>query len=109
MVSFKPEVRVAYFHRGLGDVLEYVSVWSLRTRIDVEVNSINDSTHGDGSLHAYDLALDLDTAGDRAEDLKRLFVWLARYLPDEYDVVLEADHIHVELDRRRKPAPSPIV
>lgn len=107
MLRFKPEVRVAYFHHLLAMALEYACVWSLRTGIDVDVNSVNDSVHGATSLHAYDLAIDFDTSGDKPADLVKLHAWLARYLPDEFDVILEGDHVHVEIDRRRKAPHAP--
>ena len=74
MIRFKPEVRIGFLDRRLADVLAAACQWSARTRIDVEVNSINDgpSVHMATSLHAYDLAIDLDTVGERnLEELDR--------------------------------------
>lgn len=102
MLRFKAEVRIGYFDERAGLVLHYASVWSLRTAIDVEINSANDSAHGAGSLHPLDLGWDLDTAGDKAEDLAKLARFLAAHLPAGYDVVRESDHVHVEFDMRRK-------
>lgn len=102
MLRFKPEVRIGYFDERAGAVLHYASVWSLRERIDIEVNSAADSTHGSTSLHPLDLAWDLDTAGDRPEDIAKLARFLKAYLPTDYDVVLEVDHVHVEFDTHRK-------
>src|SRR5688572_29062227 len=107
MLRFKPECRIAWFHSKLGVILEYASAFSLRTGIDVEINSMNDSRHGAASLHPYDLAVDLDTVGDKPTDLVKLNAWLARYLPDGYDVVLEGDHVHVEIDYRRRAPHHP--
>lgn len=104
MLRFEPTVRIGYFGRELADILTHASVWSLRTRIDVVVNSANDLTHGDVTLHTFDLALDLDTAGDQPADLAPLAMYLKRWLSSTYDVVLERDHVHVEWDadaRRR--------
>lgn len=102
MLRFKPEVRIGYFDERAGLVLHYASVWSLRTAIDVEVNSANDSTHGASSLHPSDLAWDLDTKGDLGSHLKMLARFLASHLPAGYEVVLESDHVHVEFDMHRK-------
>lgn len=102
MLRFKPEVRIGYFDERAGLVLHYASVWSLRTRIDVDVNSANDSTHGAGSLHPLDLGWDLDTDGDKPADLSSLARFLAAHLPPGYDVIDERDHVHVEYDTRRK-------
>jgi hypothetical protein len=94
-------------------VFEYASAWGLRERTWVDVNSIDDKQHGTTTLHSYSLALNLDTDGDRPADLKSLHGWLARYLPLEYDVVLESDHVHIEYDlisrapNRAKAAAAP--
>lgn len=102
MLRFKPEVRIAYFSERAGLVLHYASVWSLRASVDVEVNSANDSTHGVKSLHPMDLAWDLDTAGDRTDDLLKLARFLNAHLPDHYEVLVEGDHVHVEFDMHRR-------
>lgn len=102
MLRFKPEVRIEFFDDRAGLVLHYASVWSLSTKIDVEVNSGKDSTHTAGSLHPHDLAWDLDTDGDKPEHLPLLARYLANRLPAGYDVVLEVDHVHVEFDTHRK-------
>lgn len=102
MLRFKPEVRIGYFDERAGLVLHYASIFSLRERIDLEVNSANDSTHGASSLHPADLAWDLDTVGDKPEDLVKLARFLAAHLPSDYDVVRESDHVHVEFDTHRK-------
>lgn len=104
MLRFAPGVHVKYFNRRLSDVLEYASAWGILSRIVVDVNSIDDKAHGARSLHQWSLAVDLDTDGDRSADLQRLHGFLARYLPPEYDVVLEQDHVHVEFDAKRRPA-----
>ena len=102
MLRFKPEVRIGYFDERAGLVFQHASVWSLRTGVDVEINSANDSTHGAASLHPRDLAWDLDTAGDKPEDLPRLGRFLADRLPAGFEVVIEGDHVHVEFDMHRK-------
>lgn len=103
MLRFMPGVSVNYFNRRIGDVLELASVWSALRHITVDVNALGDKEHGDNSLHPWGLALDLDTDGDKMEHLEQLNGFLARYLPGEYDVVLEKDHVHVEWDMDRKP------
>jgi hypothetical protein len=100
VVRFKPEVRIGYFDRRLGDVFTAASVWSLEKRVDVEVNSIADGVgvHMPASLHPYGLAIDLDTVGDKPIDLRSLADYLRVWLPAPYDVVYETDHVHVEYD-----------
>lgn len=50
-----------------------------------------------GSFHYMDRAIDLDTEGDVWDDLLRLFMFLRRHLQEPYQVILEKDHIHVEV------------
>lgn len=106
MLRFNPSVHVNYFHRRLSDVFEYASIWSLRAREDVYVTSIDDKVHSAGSLHGDSLAIDLSVAGNAMPQLERLHRFLARYLPPEYDVLLERDHVHVEWDTKRRLAPG---
>lgn len=116
MLRFQPGVQVKYYNSRLTPIFEYASVWGLRERTYVDVNSIDDKIHGATTLHGFSLAVDLDTDGDRPADLKSLHGFLARYLPLEYDVVLEKDHVHVEYDlisrsparaKVQPPAPAP--
>lgn len=111
MLRFKPEVRIGYFQPMLYHILEAATLFALRHRIDVEVNSINDgqAVHRAESLHGFDLAVDLDTVGDRAPDLELLANELRRVLHPQYDVIFEGDHVHVEWDARRGPLRRAVV
>ena len=64
---------------------------------ELVITSAKDGKHGPKSLHYEGLALDL-----RSRDLagRQVFVVmdLKNALGPDYDVVLEADHIHVEYD-----------
>lgn len=105
MLRVKPEVRIGLFTARLGAVLEAASAWSLRSRVDVEVNSVNDGpgVHLATSLHYFDLAVDLDTVGDKLDDVRALAEYLRRWLDPQYDVVFEGTHVHVEWDAHRPP------
>lgn len=107
MLKFKTAVRIRLVTPQLAEMLAAAALWSEQTRIDVEVNSINDgdSIHQRDSLHSYDLAIDLDTVGDNRSELELLWKFLRRVMPPQYDVVWESDHVHVEWDARRGPAP----
>lgn len=108
MLRFKQAVRIRALTPQLTEMLAAAAVWSEQTRIDVEVNSINDgdTIHQHDSLHGYDLAIDLDTVGDKTPDLKLLYRFLRRVMAPQYDVVFENDHIHVEWDSRRGALPA---
>jgi hypothetical protein len=105
MIRFGAGVYCHLFRLEIALVLHHASHWAAISGVIVDVNSLADRQHSAGTLHTFDLAVDLDTAGDRREHLVRLHGYLARVLPPEYDVVLEADHVHVEWDARRKPPP----
>jgi hypothetical protein len=107
MLRFEPTVRIVYFSEPLSKTLHLASVWALVSRLGVVVNSIDDLQHGVGTLHGFSLALDLDTEGDRPEDLPKLHGYLARHLPPGFDVLLEKDHVHVEWDTHRPRPPAP--
>lgn len=103
MLRFKPEVRISYLDDRLATLFAGACLWSLRARVDVEVNSVEDgaSVHMTGSLHAYSLAVDFDTVGDKRADTLALAEWFRRQLPPQFDVIFEGDHVHVEWDARR--------
>lgn len=102
-VRFKPEVRIVDLPPQLADVLRLAALWSLRSRVDVEINSIDDGAgvHMIGSLHGLSLAVDLDTVGDKNPDIEQLAEFLRRTLDPQYDLVFEGNHVHVEWDAHR--------
>lgn len=108
MLRFKPEVRIRTMPPELAAILAAAALWSEQERIDVEINSINDgdTLHRVDSLHGYDLAADLDTAGDKPADLERLYRFMRRVLRPEYDVINEKDHVHVECDYASRRSPK---
>lgn len=103
MLSFKAEVRIVDLSDPLVALLRAAAVWSLRSGVRVEVNSIDDGPgiHKPGTLHGWSLAADLDTDGDRIADTRALGGYLQRVLPAPWDVVIEDDHIHAEWDMHR--------
>lgn len=62
------------------------------------LTSAGEGTHGVGSLHyandAVDVRMPKSNAGEVAQDLRRK-------LGPDFDVVLELDHIHVEYDPKQ--------
>lgn len=61
------------------------------------ITSVCDGQHKQASLHYKGLALDIRTWGIKGREL-RVVEALKKALGDDYDVVLEATHIHVEYD-----------
>lgn len=105
MLRFKPDVRIVYFTEQLDLMLRVATLWSCRTRIEVEVNSIDDPARdrADTTLHGKSLACDFDTVGDTEADTRALADYFRVMLPPQFDVVWEGDHVHVEWDVRRGP------
>ena len=104
-LRFKPEVRIVYHTEQLAHVFLVASLWSLRSRVDVQVNSVDDGAgaHLLNSLHGCSLAVDLDIVNDRQLDLEELAEYLRRTLDPQFDIVWEGDHVHVEWDAHRGP------
>jgi len=64
--------------------------------VEMVVTSVNDSTHGRGSLHFNGSAFDLRTRNIATNDIAPIFSKISKFLGAEFDAVLENDHIHVE-------------
>lgn len=62
------------------------------------VTSICDGTHSAHSLHHVGLAADIRTRHIPAEKVAGVALALRAALGKGYDVVVEADHIHIEYD-----------
>lgn len=100
----EPNIRISPRVRGMltpeiSRVLILALVWSVQEDKVIDINSLNDSGHMVGSLHYQDWAIDLDIAGDNKVDLEKLGMFLISTLPEEYDVVVNWDHVHIEWDQ----------
>jgi len=77
-----------------------LQVWDLRGEPSLTVTSLTDGVHRTDSLHYKGLAVDI-----RVRDLHNspnvLCADLASALGQDYDVIFEIDHIHVEYDPDR--------
>lgn len=69
---------------------------------DCVITSANDSKHGPNSLHYKGQALDLRTRHLNGQGLQAVYLKLKESLGEQFDVVLESDHIHVEWDPKDK-------
>lgn len=65
---------------------------------DMLITSGNDSTHMPGSKHYSDQALDFRTRHLTGPQKRELVEAVRRRLGRDYDMVLEADHLHIESD-----------
>jgi len=62
------------------------------------ITSANDGKHGRNSLHYKDRAIDIRTRDLPHEKITALAAALQMELGDDWDVVVEKTHIHVEFD-----------
>lgn len=62
------------------------------------VTSITDGKHGKNSLHRFGLAFDIRTYYWGRQMQEFLTSKMQSELGNDYDVVLETDHLHVEYD-----------
>ncbi len=62
------------------------------------ITSGSDGKHGPHSLHYQGKALDFRTRHLRPDQVHPIFTALKQALGEQYDTVLEEDHIHCEFD-----------
>lgn len=63
---------------------------------ELVITSVTDGKHGMGSLHYVGQAVDLRTSYFSRDEAAQVTVELREALGENYDVILEHDHIHVE-------------
>lgn len=73
-------------------------VYSTKTGNRCVITSGSDGKHGPNSLHYKGMALDLRTSNLRADQVHPVYLLLKESLGEQFDTVLESDHIHVEFD-----------
>ena len=90
--------------RGLSPqmAIAYTIATKCYGQYDCVITSANDSKHGPNSLHYMGQALDLRTRHLNGQGLQSVYHKLKESLGDQFDVVLEADHIHLEYQPKTK-------
>ena len=66
------------------------------------ITSGSDGKHGPNSLHYKGKALDFRTNNLRGPQVHPIYLALKEALGAQFDVVLEADHIHCEFDPKEQ-------
>jgi hypothetical protein len=108
-ITFKDGVQVKGVNQALFYALEVAQEIYAEYGKDVVVTSGTDGKHKQGSLHYVGLAVDIRTRHLTPREKTLIYVKLQRelkpYLATDgiaghFDVILETDHIHIELDRR---------
>lgn len=64
------------------------------------ITSLNDGRHMNGSFHYKGLAADVRIWNLKTHTPQEMAALLRGHLGKNYDVVVEKDHIHIELDRK---------
>lgn len=90
--------------RGLSPqmAIAYTIATKCYGQYDCVITSASDGKHGPNSLHYKGCALDLRTRHLNGQQLQAIYAELKESLGDQFDVVLEADHIHLEYQPKTK-------
>ena len=100
-VGIKKDVQLAGMQPQTVLAIVYAMHVCQRHSVDFTLTSVCDGAHSRGSLHYKGLAFDMRTRNMTPAEKRAVHVELRNALGDEYDVVLESDHIHVEWDPKK--------
>ncbi len=89
IAGIQPEMMVA--------LMEAQPLFAARN-VKLVITSVKDGKHGKGSLHYVGLALDLRTRHLTPMQKSDIAAELRTALGEQFDVVEETDHLHVEFD-----------
>ena len=92
--QIKPEILLA--------IQVALSIWCRQSEPVLTVTSVADSKHGPASLHYVGYAVDIRIR-ELHNNPKLLSDALRSALVDDYDVILESNHIHVEYQPKWNP------
>lgn len=100
-INVKDSVRFTRFPLVFADFLRAVYYsWNLYApTITPVITSANDSKHMDTSLHYKDLAWDLRTNNLEAGQIEEIARMMRVQLGSDWDIVVEATHLHAEFDK----------
>jgi len=68
---------------------------------DLTITACVDGRHMAGSLHYAGAAIDVRTRDLPAADLPKLIARIKTCLADDFDVLVEADHVHIEFQPKQ--------
>ena len=91
--QIKPEINLA--------IMVALTIWDRQSEPVLTITSISDSKHGPASLHYVGYAVDIRIR-ELHNDPKFLSDALRNALVDDYDVILESNHIHLEYQPKWK-------
>ncbi len=101
MLSFKPGVRIT----GMRPEILLAAVAAMEAYKaaghDLMITACVDGKHMAGSLHYAGAAIDLRTRDVAPADVQKLIAQIKSSLGDDFDVLLEVDHIHIEFQPKQ--------
>lgn len=102
MVSLKPGVTVRGASPEIAIAITIVASVFEMYKADCIITSLTDGVHGRASRHYSGAAVDFRTRHVSKVDLKDIVRVIEDALgPDDFDVLLEQTHLHVEFDPKR--------
>ncbi len=72
---------------------------------DLMITACVDGKHMAGSLHYTGSAIDLRTRNLAADEVQKLIARIKSSLGDDFDILLEVDHIHIEFQPKAPLTP----
>jgi len=94
LLGFQPQISLAI-------TVAYSCYSAVEKDGECVITSCSDGQHSRGSRHYIGLAFDLRTRNLNDEQKEALYGMIKECLTNQYDVVLEKTHIHVEYDPER--------
>jgi len=92
----KAGVDISRLNREIRRVLPILNAYAMNHKEELVITSTYEGNHGVGSLHYANDALDMRylKSVDRKKQLAAIKVQVGK----NYDVIAEADHLHIEYD-----------
>ena len=102
MLSLKPGVRITGMRPEI--LLAAVAAMEVYKAAghDITITACVDGKHTTGSLHYAGAAIDLRTRDLPPGDVAKLIAQIKACLGDDFDVLLEVDHIHIEFQPKQE-------
>jgi hypothetical protein len=102
MLSLKPGVRITGMRPEI--LLAAVAAMEVYKAAghDLTITACVDGKHTTCSLHYAGAAIDLRTRDVPAGDVSKLIAQIKAALGDDFDVLLEVDHIHIEFQPKQE-------
>ena len=103
MIKFKKGTRVSGIRTELVLAILIAEGVYNKYGIDLVLTSLDDRRHSPTSLHYSGSAVDVRTRNlPRTVDVQTVGMEIRQALSNDYDVVVESDHIHIEYQPRRR-------